>query len=688
MVGSNKKAGIKFSNLLGQFPDHPDLESVEKYVNGLKDHKYNPDEYFDKKTDKEVYESVKKFFTGENGTYENGVASIYALAGKYFRILNGGPVGLAEKSIAKKIKEDFYKGGKSMKIVAWIAVHAYICNSFIARCGIENMIPIDHPELAPIWNEYIMMMEDVPNHIRKLFMMDSNSHCEFINGIPAEVNGDDMIYLAKEREERAKKDKEPNGFEKLVKNLSNIGNPLRSKSKGDKPSDNDEFDQSTMMDDPDIIDITTKAETITPDANKEDFDTKGAVDAEVKEVKEDESVDQSEEKNDYVMNMAEQEAQAEEIEKTKAEVSENDLGAKDYIQEQEEEQKSAKEKGKTFDPNVEPVKEYTMGQLRDSVKFTDSNFTAAGEAPEPLTEQETQYSKENFKNDLIGKVPEYHVGEDTEFDESTVNNYYAVNNNGWHDLIPGLDGFTKITHKAGYLVQYLEAQNYPGLLIAQIIDMSMNDGHGGIHKMVFIDPGWIYGDTIRMITMERRDNDITKEIYLSKAQEKYVIKMLQSGLDKDDRLAINKELPRSIHYVINHVDLSKINGKMKNFFQWRSLITNLSNVLRSMPECRFRIYDVESQHKFKLICDEDVRCAFYNPVYYTKSHQEMVSRHLYVVYDKDKYENTYKVGTADEKELGFDPYKNFNKPYKADKSNNKKAKKETKEEVKDGKKSK
>ena len=686
MVGTNN-VSVKFSNMLGQFPDHPDLEAVEKYVIALKEHRYDPEQYFDKKTDKEMYNIAKDFFTGNNGTFEYAAVRLYSLASQYFRALTDTPVGFKEKSTAKKFKKDYLKGGKAMKAVAWIAVHAYICNSFIARAGIENMIPINHPELAPVWNQYIMIMDDVPNRIRKMFVMDSESHCEFINGIPAKMTKEEMTALCDPDEKQPfsvrKRENERNAIrDRLQKAKLNKNEKIPA-----APSDNDILDQSMIMDDPDIISINTKIETIAPDANKEDFDTKGAVDAEVKDVKEDESVDQSKEKNDYVMNMAEQEAQAEEIEKTKEEVSESDLGAKDYIQEQEDEQKSAKEKGKTFDPSVEPVKEYTMGRLRDSVKFVDSNFTAAGEAPEPLTEQETQYSKENFKNDLIGKVPEYHVGEDTEFDESTVNNYYAVNNNGWHDLIPGLDGFTKIIHKAGYLVQYLEAQNYPGLLIAQIIDMSMNNGMGGIHKMVFIDPGWIYGDTIRMITMERRDNDITKEIYLSKAQEKYVIKMLQTGLDKDDRLAINKELPRSIHYVINHVDLSKTNGKMKNFFQWRSLITNLSNVLRSMPECRFRIYDVESQHKFKLICDEDVRCAFYNPVYYTKSHQEMVSRHLYVVYDKDKYENTYKVGTSDEKELGFDPYKNFNKPYKAEKPN-KKAKKETKEEVKDDKKSK
>ena len=671
MVGSTNKAGIKFSNLLGQFPDHPDLEAVEKYVIALKEHKYDPNEYFDKKTDKEIYGAVRDFFTKDNGSYENGVACIYALAGKYFRALNDSPIGFGEKASANKIKEDFYKGGRSMKIVAWIAVHAYICNSFIARCGIENMIPIDHPELAPVWNEYIMKMTDVPNNIRKLFMMDSDSHCEFINGVPAKVNAEEIAFLANQREEKKKK-KAKISIETIKDGLDKAYDKLSKNSK-DQPSDSDTFDQSTIIEDPDIINISS-AETVETDIipikSKDDFDTKGAIDAEVKDVTED-SVDHSKEKDDYLMNMAEQVANEEEIAKTAAEVSEKDLGAKDYIQEQEDEKISAEREGKTFNPTIEPIKEYTMGQLRDAVKFKDGNFTAAGEAPEPLTEKETTLSKENFKNEIIGKVPEYHVGSDTEFDESTVNNYYAVNNDGWHKLIPGLDGFTKIIHKAGYLVQYLESQNYPGLLIAQIIDMNMNNGLGGIHKMVFIDPGWIYGDTIRMVTMERRDNDITKEIYLSKAQEKYIIKMLQTGLGKEDRAAINKELPRSIYYVINHVDLSKVNGKMRNFFQWRSLISNISTVLRSMPECRFRIYDVESQHKFKLICDQDVRCAFYNPIFYTKTHQEMVERHLYVVYDKDKYEKAYKVGTADGKELGFDPYKNYNKSYKAEKKNKK-----------------
>ena len=679
MVGSTNKAGkagIKFSNMLGQFPTHPDLETVEKYVIALKEHRYNPDEYFDKK-DKEIYHAVKDFFTGNNGTYEYGAVKLYSLASQYFRAITDTPVGFKEKAFAKKFKKDYLTGGRAMKAVAWIAVHAYICNSFIARSGIENMIPINHPELAPVWNQYIMSMNDVPNKVRKMFMMDEESHCEFINGIPAKMTKEDMTALCDDEPKKSGFNHQT--FRDKIKSFTKISGNDQNAS--NSPSDNDVFDQSSIMDDPDIISISSSDEKVETEiislSSKNEFDTKGAIDAEVKEVTED-SVDHSKEKDEYLMNMAEQVANEEEIAKTAAEVSEDDLGAKDYIQEQEDEKASVEKDDKSFVPNVEPVKEYTMGQLRDAVKFKDGNFTAAGEAPEPLTEKETTLSKENFKNEIIGKVPEYHVGADTEFDESTVNNYYAVNNDGWHKLIPGLDGFTKIIHKAGYLVQYLESQNYPGLLIAQIIDMNMNNGLGGIHKMVFIDPGWIYGDTIRMVTMERRDNDITKEIYLSKAQEKYIIKMLQTGLSKEDRAAINKELPRSIYYVINHVDLSKVNGKMRNFFQWRSLISNISTVLRSMPECRFRIYDVESQHKFKLICDQDVRCAFYNPIFYTKTHQEMVERHLYVVYDKDKYEKTYKVGTADGKELGFDPYKNYNKSYKAEKKNKKDESKEVK----------
>ena len=669
MVGNTNMAGVKFSNMLGQFPDHPNLEAVEKYVIALKEHRYDPEQYFDKKADKEMYNIVKDFFTGNNGTFEYAAVRLYSLASQYYRALNGVPVGLKEKSFANKFKKDYLRGGKAMKAVAWIAVHAYICNSFIARSGIENMIPINHPELAPLWNEYIMMMDDVPNEIRKLFVMDSDSHCEFINGIPAKVTKEDMTALCDDEKKSEKKTSK-----KKVNPLSIFSKLTvkKDKDKSDNPSDDDTFDQSAIMDDPDIIDINSRAEVIAPD-NKEDFDTKGAIDGEVKDVKESDSVDQSQEKSDYVMNMAEKEAEAVEAEKAKEEVPEKDLGATDYIQEQEEEQ-SANDAGKEFTPNVDPINEYTFGQLKDSVTFTDGKLTAAGEAPEPLTEQETQYSKENFKNELIGKVPEYHVGENAE-EDTNVNNYYSVNNTGWHNIIPGLNGFTRIIHKAGYLVQYLEAQNYPGLILAQIIDMNMNNGMGGIRKIVFIDPGWIYGDTIRMISAERHDNDITKEIYLSQAQEKYIIKMLQTGLDKEDRQAINKELPRSIYYVINHVDLSGIKGNMKNFFQWRSLITNVSNVLRSMPECRFRICEVKSQHEFKLICDDMVRCAFHNKVYELESHKKAAENGLWVSYDKSKTKSnngkTYIVGSMTNVELWFDPYKNYDNAFKATKKEKK-----------------
>lgn len=604
-----------FSNLLGQYPEHDNLEIVKKYVEGLKSHKYKAEPYFTD-TDGEIYEYVVYLFNSDPGSekYEYAVANLYSFIGKTYRAIVEKPVGIRELITANMKKDSYLKGGKYLRYACWIAVHSYILNTFLPKSALIELIPIDHPELSPRWNNYLFNMEDVPVSVRSLFVLDQNGNCELVTDVPVkdnifnQNNNFNDFREVKEENLHPMDDNEEKVSDKDVKETDDY---VKASAKDDKGKE-------------------IKAEIINTD-KKEDFNTTNAQDVEFKEIS---VIEDSKEKDDYIMKMAEQ-------------IAANNS--------------TSDNKRVSFTRNNN-IKEYTFGQLKDAIIYNDPNYTAAGEAPTPFSSKMTEVATDNYMSSIIGSMPKYHVeknpitGEPNDIDDDPVKDQYIHNNKGWEKIIPGLNAFTRLIHKAGYSVQYQQAINYPGLIYTEIIDQKMNDGYGGIHKIVLIDPGLIYGDTIRMILLERNDCDITKEIYLSKSQPDLVIKALQTGLDKDDKKKINEALPRSIYDVINRVDMRGLNGKCRNFFEWRSLVTNISKVLVNMPICRFRIMDVESKDKFKLICDEKVLSSFYTNIFTEESHIKYATMKLWVDFDKEKYEKYYIVGSMNNSQIDFDPY--------------------------------
>lgn len=584
---------VRLSNVLGRF-EHENIDVVNEYIHKYLESATEMPVYFTKK-DGKIYGLVQKMYYTPylTGNYELALSNVNSYIGKFYRAITNRPVGLSEKLEARSIRRGYHKGGSELKIAAWICVHSYILNTFINQDSIRELIPRDK-DLYDKWNKCLENMSDIHVHILAKFAFDKNGKCMFLSE-QENVPTNDTFPENSKKSEESQAEKEP------VKGQKEDPKSIKTE---DHPKDDPPFDQSTIIKDGEIIEIKQKKEEEQKTEPKESVNT---------------SVD-SPEKDQYLEKMAKEEAK------------------------NEDHKKKNKHSKKT--------KEYTFGQLKDAVKFDDPSKTAAGKAPAVSTDQ----IKINTMSEIIGSVPNF--SDDREkITSNTKVDMYTPNNKIWENAFPGLDAFTKLIHKAGYSVQYMRSEQFPELIYCEIIDQTMNSGMGGIRKIFFIDPGLVYGDTMRMVTTDRSDGYVLGEIYLSKSQSDMIIKAIQTGLTKDDRRNINSSLPRFLHSVLYYVDMRGLQGKMKNFMVWRSFMTNLTKVVRHTPECRFRILEVESKDKFKLICDNQVKSVTYLDIYNSPDHIRESAKGLVIEYDSKKYgDKLYGMYHVDGTPLDFDPY--------------------------------
>lgn len=657
------------SNTVGGFVNI-DINESSKYIQKyLDEHTGRVDPYFERK-DGKIYDLVNKLYSTIylSGSYEYNISQLYSYAGRFYRAIAGCPVH-DEVFKAGFIKRGYLKGKSELKIAAWICVHSCILNAFLSKDQIKRLIPKD-TKLIGDWNKYVSRMTDVPMYIAGEFILDNNCRCLYydnkkvVNTNINDIDSRDVKDIHKENQELIKD---------LEKQFSDLG--FSSKS-DDHPKDDAPFDQSTIIKNADVIDIKTKkpvkAETISPQKVSSDKPMEKEIKANIfddispkKDIVEEDlvkssvntSVD-SPEKDEYLEKMAKEESKKRKEPKPedKTIIPVGDVKveseAEKLKKKKREEVKEKKEHEKKSDVRFQKKKEYTFGQLRDAVKFADPSKTAAGKAPSVKAGKD-QINQINSMSSIVGSIPDTPV-----VDESNPNDPYSANNRMWEMAFPGLDAFTKLIHKAGFYVQYMRSDKFPEFIYVEIIDFTMNNGMGGVKKIFFVDPGLVYGDTMRLVTTDRSDCYILGEIYLSKSQSDMIIKAIQTGLTKEDRKNINSSLPRFLHSVLYYVDMRGLQGKMKNFLVWRSFMTNLTNVVRCTPECRFRLLEVDSKDKFKLICDKQVKSVTYLDIYSNPEHVRESAKGLIIDYDPEKYgDKVYGMYHIDGTPLDFDPYK-------------------------------
>lgn len=186
IINGNSSGEINSSNEFPKYADgliirfgYRDPNVVSEYYNKLISGEFKDDKYFTK-DDGRVYYLVKKLFKGktDKATLLN-ISSFFNITNKQ---IYGDVDGFIDKAKSKSIKTAYNKGSKvgkknPLKEAAWIVVHSYLIDKFMSE-NYQNRIIPKKPELVPLWNHYIEMMNDVPELVKKYYYLNEN--CESI----------------------------------------------------------------------------------------------------------------------------------------------------------------------------------------------------------------------------------------------------------------------------------------------------------------------------------------------------------------------------------------------------------------------------------------------------------------------------------------------------------------------------
>lgn len=199
----------------------------------------------------------------------------------------------------------------------------------------------------------------------------------------------------------------------------------------------------------------------------------------------------------------------------------------------------------------------------------------------------------------------------------TLPKFIEDNNTQWAN-IPRLSKFTSYVKETGKSVIYGADAEYLGLIKAQII----ND-NGDILRELRIDPCVMYGDTMRIITTDNTKGDIRRETFIPISNKEIVTAAINGPLTKDQRKTIIEALPRCLgdfrtkYSYLDKVDMRGIMAPGTDivglpFDEWRRLVTNISNILKTpkIPLCRMRVSEYKDPDNFQLVCDQNVLCTY------------------------------------------------------------------------------
>lgn len=304
------------------------------------------------------------------------------------------------------------------------------------------------------------------------------------------------------------------------------------------------------------------------------------------------------------------------------------------------------EEKKSEEPKVEKVEGEIVYTPVISTPVSETVVVAKSDEPKADTPVVVETKKDDKKEEYM-PISE-HPSLDTK---------WAENNVYWEKNIVGLNKLTNIVRKAGLNVSYSEAPApYDKLICANIIEGDSNEAA----RFVYLDPGVIYGDTLRLIPLTRKDDpkfDIKSEMYIPLSDVDRITKAISGTLTKKDREEFfkSKNVPRVLsdkrrpYHFLDRIDMSGLsNGKRVPFKQWESFVIKLSDVFSAkdpsgnyiVPDTvRFKIADFKDANHFTLVADGNPSIAYPSDIVNEQMHANAAASGLTIEYDRHKYAN-------------------------------------------------
>lgn len=220
---------------------------------------------------------------------------------------------------------------------------------------------------------------------------------------------------------------------------------------------------------------------------------------------------------------------------------------------------------------------------------------------------------------------------------------YVVNNKSYWEIYPKLEAFNKALSKEGFYGVFSDREG--GLLTMMVVDMKTNV----LERTLIVDPGIVYGDTVRILTNTNKDKDLRKELYIPVSSPLFKKILHGEEITKEERQEQMKTLPRAIsdfrnqYSFLDRVDMSELFNVKITFKQWFSLVINISNVLinPNVPVCRFKLHKYENPNKFMLyVDDEDIKNPLNSKIMNEDSHKAANLNAVAINYDPVMYKDT------------------------------------------------
>lgn len=166
------------------------ISDVMEYKKKLKNHELISEPLLSP-ADGKIYKLIQAFYSSEFGTADSeaSIINLIRFINIRRRQISGNPMR-GEKRGCKEIQKCFASGAPRLdendmyenvlKEAAWIAVHSYLFQVFASPKEILQLIPKAGMPAIEMWNSYLEKMQDAPESVIQLFILDKNGNCEFL----------------------------------------------------------------------------------------------------------------------------------------------------------------------------------------------------------------------------------------------------------------------------------------------------------------------------------------------------------------------------------------------------------------------------------------------------------------------------------------------------------------------------
>lgn len=318
----------------------------------------------------------------------------------------------------------------------------------------------------------------------------------------------------------------------------------------------------------------------------------------------------------------------------------------------------------TIDAAIDMIEAQVVSRLHPEDDTPESTAVAAV-VPESIIPEEVLDPNGQVISSIVADDKQEDIAQQPEEETKKVLTFspddYVVNNKSFWEVYPKLEAFNKALSKEGFFSIYANREG--GLLTMTLVDMKTNVAE----RTLIVDPGIVYGDTVRVLTNTNKDKDLRKELYIPVSSSLFKKLVHGEQITKEERQEQMKTLPRAIsdfrnqYSFLDRVDMSELYNVKITFKQWFNLVINISNVLINpdVPICRFKLHKYENPNKFMLyVDDEDIKNPLNSAIMNEDSHKNANVKAVAIDYDPAMYKdaedptgevvnNTYVIGNIE-----------------------------------------